>query len=84
MRTCGATGPGATGRADPDRSGPGSAGDPALPAWMKIAAALAVLLIGSLLAWNIALRNDNSGDQGTVVGQLAPAPDARISPRAAR
>jgi anti-sigma factor RsiW len=46
------------------------------PAWMKIAAVLAVLLIGSLLAWNIALRNDESGDQGTVVGQLAPAPDA--------
>jgi anti-sigma factor RsiW len=47
-----------------------------LPLWTKIAAALAVVLIGSLLAWNIALRNDESGDQGTVVGQLAPAPDA--------
>ena len=46
------------------------------PAWVKIAAVLAVLLIGSLLAWNVALRNDNSSDQGTVVGQLAPAPDA--------
>ena len=47
-----------------------------LPLWTKIAAALAVVLIGSLLAWNFALRNGESGDQGTVVGQLAPAPDA--------
>jgi len=47
-----------------------------LPLWTKIAAVLAVVLIGSLLAWNIALRNDEAGDQGTVVGQLAAAPDA--------
>jgi hypothetical protein len=47
-----------------------------LPTWSKMAAALAVVLIGSLIAWNISLRNDASGDQGRVVGQFAATADA--------
>jgi anti-sigma-K factor RskA len=40
------------------------------PLYAKIAAALAVVLIGSLLAWNFSLRNDQSGGEPEVIAQL--------------
>jgi hypothetical protein len=46
------------------------------PYWMRIAAALAVILIGSLIAWNVSLRGDDQGDDGTVLGQFATTADA--------
>lgn len=47
-----------------------------LPTWSKLAAVLAVVLIGSLLAWNISLRGGDSSDRGRVVGQFAATADA--------
>ena len=47
-----------------------------LPAWSKLAAVLAVVLIGSLIAWNISLRGDEGSDRGRVVGQFAATADA--------
>ena len=52
-----------------------------LPVWSAVAAALAVVLIGGLLAWSLSLRNDRSDleatvvaleDQAQTVGQLDP------------
>lgn len=43
--------------------------------WTKIAAALVVILIGSLIAWNFSLRDDG-GTEGRVVGQFATTADA--------
>ena len=45
------------------------------PLWTKIAAALAVVLIGSLIAWNFSLRG-NDDAEGRVVGQFATTADA--------
>jgi len=42
------------------------------PLIAKMAAALVVLTIGSLLAWNFALRNDQSADTATVLAQMGP------------
>jgi hypothetical protein len=49
---------------------------PSAPLWSRIAAAVAVILIAGLLAWNISLRSDEGGGNGTVVAELAAAPDA--------
>jgi anti-sigma-K factor RskA len=49
---------------------------PAPPLWSRIAAVLAVILIAGLLAWNISLRSEEGGGNGTVIAQLAAAPDA--------
>lgn len=38
-----------------------------LPLWSKLAAVLAVLLIGGLLAWNVSLRGNESDLEATVV-----------------
>ena len=43
--------------------------------WMKIAAALVVILVGSLIAWNFSLR-DGGDAEGRVVGQFATTADA--------
>jgi anti-sigma-K factor RskA len=40
------------------------------PLYAKIAAALALVLIGSLLAWNFSLRNDNEDAQPQVLAEL--------------
>jgi hypothetical protein len=49
---------------------------PPTPLWSRIAAAVAVILIAGLLAWNISLRSDEGGGNGTVIAQLVAAPDA--------
>jgi hypothetical protein len=46
------------------------------PRWMQIAAVLAVVLIGGLIAWNVSLRGDDDGGEGSVVGQFAATADS--------